>query len=69
MKQFSGHPVPNVIGIGQIVGQVGQNRPSVECPVRGLFHAGADVGKRKVGVELAADGAILAAEAVKAFLG
>jgi len=69
MKKFSGHPVPNVIGIGQIVGQVGENRPPVTCPVQGLFHTGADVGKRKVGVELAADGSLLAADAVKDFLG
>lgn len=64
MKHFCGHPVPNVIGMSQLVGQVGKNRPSVECPLPGLFHAGADVGRKHVGVELAADGALRATEAV-----
>ncbi len=67
-KELSGHPVSNIIGIAQTIGQVGKNRPSAECPVKGLFHAGADVGKRKIGIELAADGALLAADAVKKYL-
>ncbi|MBT3310625.1 MAG: NAD(P)/FAD-dependent oxidoreductase [Desulfobacterales bacterium] len=69
MKNFCGHPVPNVIGIGQVVGQVGENRPSVECPLPGLFHVGADVGKLHIGVELAADGALLATPVIKEYLG
>jgi all-trans-retinol 13,14-reductase len=68
MKEFSGHPVPNVIGLSQMVGQVGKNRPSAECPLAGLFLTGADVGKQRVGVELAADGALIAAKAVQRFL-
>ncbi len=58
-KELSGHPVSNAIGIVQIIRQVGKNRPFVECPVKRLFHTGADVGKRKNSVELAADGALL----------
>ncbi|MBT3311788.1 MAG: NAD(P)/FAD-dependent oxidoreductase [Desulfobacterales bacterium] len=68
MKAFCGHPKPNVIGLAQKVGQVGDNRPSIDCPVPGLFHVGADVGKGYVGIQLAAKSAINCSEVVSGYL-
>lgn len=49
----------NVIGIGQKVGQVGENRPSIEDPVvENLYHCSADTGMHGIGGELAADSAL-----------
>jgi phytoene dehydrogenase-like protein len=48
-----------VVGIGQKVGQVGDQRPSLEDPsVRNLFHCSADTGLHGIGGELAADSAL-----------
>ena len=48
-----------VIGIGQKVGQVGENRPSMEDPSIGnLYHCSADTGMHGIGGELAADSAL-----------
>ncbi len=54
-----------VIGLAQSVGQVGRNRPSIQSPITGLFHAGSDVGSRAIGVELAAESAIRCAKEVE----
>ena len=49
----------SVIGIGQIVGQVGPKRPPMVDPcVTNLFHCGADTGVHGIGGELAADSAL-----------
>lgn len=48
----------SVIGIGQIIGQVGENRPRIEDQyVKNLFHCGADTGMHGIGGELAMDAA------------
>jgi phytoene dehydrogenase-like protein len=47
----------SIIGVGQMVGQVHDCRPSVVTPVKGLFLSSADVGKHHIGVELAASAA------------
>ena len=49
----------NVIGIGQKIGQVGENRPPIEDPaIRNLYHCSADTGMHGIGGELAADSAL-----------
>ncbi|MGV8080146.1 MAG: phytoene desaturase family protein [Syntrophales bacterium] len=47
-----------VIGIGQIIGQVGEDRPKIVDPhVRNLYHCSADTGLHGIGGELAMDAA------------
>ncbi len=49
----------NVIGIGQKIGQVGEDRPPIEDPeIRNLYHCSADSGMHGIGGELAADSAL-----------
>lgn len=43
------------VGLGQVVGQCGKKKPSVEAPVRGLFYAGADAGGAGMGTHQAAE--------------
>ncbi|MFX0135090.1 MAG: hypothetical protein ACFFDN_15720, partial [Candidatus Hodarchaeota archaeon] len=45
-------------GIGQIVGQVGKNRPSQISPIKNLYYSSADAGGWGVGTELAAKSAL-----------
>jgi len=46
----------NPIGIGQVVGQVGKNRPPLLDPeIKNLYHCSADTGHKGVGGELAAN--------------
>ncbi|MHA1276479.1 MAG: phytoene desaturase family protein [Candidatus Helarchaeota archaeon] len=47
-----------VIGISQIVGQVGKNRPKQELPIENLYCCCADTGSRHIGGELAAESAL-----------
>jgi phytoene dehydrogenase-like protein len=56
------------IGIAQIPGQVGKNRPDPVSPVEGLFYAGADTGKTGIGVDLAVGSGIDVAEMVQDYL-
>ena len=46
------------IGLGQIPGQVGINRPSHETPIKNLWMVGADVGSRGIGTEMASGSAL-----------
>ena len=52
------------IGLGQIVGQCGPSKPSVQAPVRGLFFVGCDAGGSGVGTQQAIASARNVAEAV-----
>lgn len=61
---MTGKPTGDSIGIGQIPGQVGRNRPPVTTPVKGLFLVGGDVGGRGIGTELAAAGALMVSKLV-----
>jgi phytoene dehydrogenase-like protein len=54
-----------LIEVAQAAGQVGKDRPSIRSPVEGLYFVGSDVGRRAVGVELAADSAMRCAEEVE----
>lgn len=52
------------IGLAQIPGQVGKDKPSHVLPVKGLFAVGADVAGRGIGTELAAESGRIVAESV-----
>lgn len=52
------------IGLGQIVGQCGPSKPSIQAPVRGLFFAGCDAGGSGVGTQQAIASGRNVAEAV-----
>ncbi len=69
IKGFSGRFQSDIIGLAQVVGQVGRERPSIESPLPGLFHVGADVGQDNIGTELAAESALRAADVVLDWLG
>lgn len=48
----------SVIGVSQITNQVGNNRPSVSLPIKGLYMVGGDAGGWGIGTELAAKSAL-----------
>ncbi len=54
-----------VFEVSQTLGQVGKDRPPIDSSIDGLYFVGADVGKRAVGVELAASSAFLCADMVE----
>jgi len=53
------------IGLGQVVGQGGQKKPSVSAPLRGLFFAGCDAGGYGVGTQQATESGLKVADAVE----
>ncbi len=55
------------IGLGQIVGQCGPNKPSIEAPIRGLFFVGCDAGGTGVGTQQAIESGMHVADAVLRF--
>jgi prolycopene isomerase len=42
------------VGLGQVVGQCGKQKPSVAAPIRGLYYAGTDAGAAGMGTHQAA---------------
>lgn len=52
------------IGLGQVIGQAGKNKPSPKAPIQGLFYVGCDAGGYGVGIHQAVDSAIKVAESV-----
>ncbi|MDB4433262.1 FAD-dependent oxidoreductase [bacterium] len=56
------------VGLGQIVGQCGKMKPSVEAPIRGLYFSGADAGGAGMGTHQAAESGIEVARQVGHFL-
>ncbi|MFI5397398.1 MAG: phytoene desaturase family protein [Candidatus Binatia bacterium] len=52
------------IGLGQVVGQCGPNKPSIQAPVRGLFFVGCDAGGTGVGTQQAIESGMHVADAV-----
>jgi prolycopene isomerase len=52
------------IGLGQIVGQCGDHKPSIEAPIRGLFYVGCDAGGTGIGTQQAIESGMNVAEAV-----
>jgi phytoene dehydrogenase-like protein len=55
------------IGLGQIVGQCGASKPSIEAPVEGLFFVGCDAGGVGVGTQQAIDSGMNVADAVEQY--
>lgn len=56
------------VGLGQIVGQCGRHKPSIETPVAGLFLAGTDAGAAGMGTHQAATSGMTVARAVLGYL-
>jgi prolycopene isomerase len=52
------------IGLGQVVGQCGPNKPSIQAPIRGLFYVGCDAGGKGVGTQQAIESGMKVADAV-----
>ena len=42
------------VGLAQVVGQCGKQKPSVQAPIRGLYYAGTDAGAAGMGTHQAA---------------
>ncbi len=56
----------DTIGLGQVPGQVGADRPDCQTPVKGLWLVGADAGARGIGTEMAAGSALALADRLMA---
>jgi len=56
------------IGLGQVVGQGGRKKPSIEAPIRGLFFVGCDAGGYGVGTQQATDSGFNVANAIDEYL-
>lgn len=52
------------IGLGQIVGQCGPKKPSIQAPIPGLFFVGCDAGGTGVGTQQAIESGMVVADAV-----
>ncbi len=52
------------IGLGQIVGQAGGDKPSPKAPIQGLFYVGCDAGGYGIGIHQATDSAVNVADMV-----
>jgi prolycopene isomerase len=55
------------IGLGQVVGQCGAQKPAIAAPLRGLFFVGCDAGGTGVGTQQAIESGMRVAEAVLQF--
>ena len=55
------------IGLGQIVGQCGPDKPSIKAPVQGLFIVGCDAGGTGVGTQQAIESGMNVADAVRKY--
>lgn len=52
------------VGIGQVVGQCGRNKPSPVSPIEGLYYVGADAGGAGMGTHQAASSGMVVADLV-----
>jgi phytoene dehydrogenase-like protein len=52
------------IGLGQIVGQCGDQKPSTNAPIRGLYYVGTDAGGTGVGTQQAIESGMNVADEV-----
>ncbi|MCP5068024.1 MAG: NAD(P)/FAD-dependent oxidoreductase, partial [bacterium] len=55
------------IGLGQIAGQCGAQKPSIEAPICGLFYVGCDAGGTGVGTQQAIESGMNVAGAVRRY--
>ena len=58
IARFTGRRYGDAVGVAQTIDQVGDLRPSPVSPIKGLFYAGADVGRNNIATELATQSAI-----------
>ncbi len=61
------HQGGECIGLGQVVGQGGLQKPSVKAPIQGLFYVGCDAGGYGVGTQQATLSGINVANAVQRY--
>jgi len=61
-SRLTGHPAGEAIGLAQVPGQVGPDRPALRTPVEGLWLVGADAGARGIGTEMASASALRLAD-------
>lgn len=57
------------IGLGQIVGQCGGQKPSIRAPICGLFYVGCDAGGTGIGTQQALESGMNVADAVEWYYG
>ena len=62
VRELTGHRAGECIGLAQVPGQVGKDRPGHATPVQGLYLVGADAGSRGIGTEMAAGSALALAD-------
>ncbi len=62
VRELTGHRAGECIGLAQVPGQVGRDRPDHATPVEGLYLVGADAGARGIGTEMAAGSALALVE-------
>jgi phytoene dehydrogenase-like protein len=55
------------IGLGQIVGQCGDQKPSIKAPIAGLYYVGADAGGTGIGTQQAIESGMNVADAVERY--
>lgn len=66
IRAATGHPrFADCVGLAQIPGQVGSEKPSPETPLEGLYLVGADAGARGIGTEQASASARRAAGLIR----
>jgi phytoene dehydrogenase-like protein len=58
IDKMSSRGTGDVVGLAQVPGQVGKNKPSAKMPIEGLYLVGCDAGGRGVGTEQASDSAL-----------
>jgi prolycopene isomerase len=62
VRELTGHRAGECIGLAQVPGQVGKERPQHLTPIEGLYLVGADAGARGIGTEMAAGSALALAD-------
>ena len=65
LKNWTGRFQGDAVGISQSVGQVREERPKVNTPIKGLYLVGADVGIEGIGTELSALSALRTLKGIK----
>ena len=66
IQAATGHPrYADCVGLAQVPGQVGADKPSPITPIEGLYLVGAEAGARGIGTEQAAASAVAVAELVR----
>lgn len=63
--RLTGQRTGACIGLGQVPGQVGAHRPSLETPLKNLWLVGADAGSRGIGTEMASGSALNLADKIR----